>query len=117
VIHVEHGRYLAAHIPKARLVELPGDDHLVWVGDADAVLAEGEEFLTGARPAAEPDRVLATVLFTDLVRSTAKLAALGRELLSHRGLTCFRDLRRPVRAAVLDGELSPATAPKASRPC
>jgi pimeloyl-ACP methyl ester carboxylesterase len=77
VIPVEHARYLAGQIPNARLVELPGDDHLVWVGDADAVLAEVEEFRTGTRPPPEPDRVLATVLFTDLVDSTAKAAALG----------------------------------------
>jgi class 3 adenylate cyclase len=77
VIPVEHARYLAEHISNARLVELPGDDHLVWVGDAEAVLAEVEEFLTGTRSPPEPDRVLATVLFTDLVGSTAKAAALG----------------------------------------
>jgi pimeloyl-ACP methyl ester carboxylesterase len=86
VIPVEHAHYLAEHIPNARLVELPGNDHLQWVGDADAILAEVEEFLTGARSAPEPDRVLATVLFTDLVGSTAKAAALGdrrwRELLA-----------------------------------
>jgi hypothetical protein len=77
VIPLKHARYLAEHIPNARLVGLPGDDHLVWVGDAEAVLAEVEEFLTGTRPPPEPDRVLATVLFTDLVDSTAKAAALG----------------------------------------
>jgi class 3 adenylate cyclase len=84
VVHVEHGRYLAAHIPNARLVELPGPDHLVWAGDVDGVLAEAEEFLTGARSAPEPDRVLATVLFTDLVGSTAKAAALGDRLWRER---------------------------------
>jgi pimeloyl-ACP methyl ester carboxylesterase len=91
VVHVEHARYLASHIPNARLVELPGPDHLVWVGDADAVLAEVEEFLTGARSAPEPDRVLATVLFTDLVGSTAKAAALGDRLWRER-LAAYHEL-------------------------
>jgi pimeloyl-ACP methyl ester carboxylesterase len=77
IVHVEHARYLAEHIPNARLVELPGTDHIVWVGDANAVLAELEEFLTGVRPALEPDRVLATILFTDIAGSTEKVAALG----------------------------------------
>ncbi len=74
---VEEGRYIAARIPGARLVELPGADHLVWVGDADAILREIEGFLTGARRVPEADRVLATVLFTDLVDSTRRAAELG----------------------------------------
>jgi pimeloyl-ACP methyl ester carboxylesterase len=82
---VDEGRYIAAHIPGAKSVELPGDDHLVWVGDTDALIDEIETFLTGARPARESDRILATVLFTDIVDSTQQLAALGdrgwRELL------------------------------------
>ena len=69
-ISVEAGRYLAKHITGAKFVEAAGDDHLPWVGDADAVLGETEEFLTGARAVAHPDRVLATVLFTDIVDST-----------------------------------------------
>src|SRR5262249_4166811 len=60
-----------------RFVELPGEDHLPWVGDADAVLDEVEEFLTGARPSPESNRVLATVLFTDIVDSTKHAAVLG----------------------------------------
>ena len=67
---IEEGRYLAAHIPGARFVELPGADHLPWAGNQDAILDEVEEFLTGVRPVAEPNRVLATVLFTDIVAST-----------------------------------------------
>jgi pimeloyl-ACP methyl ester carboxylesterase len=75
-VPVEHGRCLAAHIPGARLVELPGDDH--WpVGDVDDVVGEIEEFLTGTRHVAEPERVLTTVLFTDIVDSTGRAAALG----------------------------------------
>jgi pimeloyl-ACP methyl ester carboxylesterase len=74
---VEGGRYLAAHIPGAQLVELPGDDHMPWVGGAEAVLAEIRAFLTGDRQPIELDRVLATVLFTDIVGSTERAAALG----------------------------------------
>ena len=76
-IPVEAGRYVAEHIPGAKFVELPGDDHLPWVGDSDAVLGEIEHFLTGSRSRPEVDRVLATVLFTDIVGSTEKLANMG----------------------------------------
>src|SRR5437867_10138041 len=76
-VSIEDGRYLARHIPGARLVELPGDDHLPWVGDQDAILDEVQEFLTGVRPAVDIDRVLATVLFTDIVASTETAAQLG----------------------------------------
>jgi class 3 adenylate cyclase len=71
------GRWIASQIPDARFVELPGGDHLFWIGDTDGVLAEIEAFLTGVRPVREPDRVLATVLFTDLVGSTDMAAQLG----------------------------------------
>ena len=74
---VEEGRWIAARIPGASFIELPGGDHLFWVGDSDAVLAEIEEFLTGVRPAPDPDRVLATVLFTDVVASTETAVRLG----------------------------------------
>jgi pimeloyl-ACP methyl ester carboxylesterase len=88
---IEEGRYLAAHIPGARFVELPGADHLPWAGNQDAILDEVEEFLTGVRPVAEPDRVLATVLFTDIVGSTEHAAELGDRhwrdvLVSHHGI-------------------------------
>ena len=76
-VNVEAGRYLAAHIPSARYVELPGPDHLWFLGDADSVLDPIQEFLTGTRGAAEVDRVLATVLFTDVVSSTRRAAELG----------------------------------------
>jgi class 3 adenylate cyclase len=69
-------KYTAGRIPGARFVELPGDDHLL-VGDQDAILAEIEEFLTGVRPSPEPDRVLATVLFMDIVGSTERAVELG----------------------------------------
>jgi pimeloyl-ACP methyl ester carboxylesterase len=71
------GRYMAEHIPHARLVTLPGDDHLVYVGDTDALVDEIEEFLTGARGGAEGDLVLAAVLFTDIVASTEQQARVG----------------------------------------
>ena len=72
-----HSRYLAEHIPGARHVELPGEDSLAVFGDTDAALEEMEEFLTGARHRREPDRVLSTVLFTDIVGSTQHAARLG----------------------------------------
>jgi len=77
LFRIEQGRHLAEHIPGATFVELPGDDHLPQYGDADAVLDEIEEFLTGTRGAAASDRVLATVLFTDIVQSTDRLVAAG----------------------------------------
>jgi class 3 adenylate cyclase len=80
VVPVHLGRELAQQISDARYVELAGDDHVPWVGDnGDAVLAEFEEFMTGRRQhhAPAPDRVLATVLFTDIVKSTERAAALG----------------------------------------
>jgi pimeloyl-ACP methyl ester carboxylesterase len=75
--NVEEGRWIAGRIPGARFVELPGSDHVPWVGDTDALVDEVEEFLTGIRRGSEPDRVLATILFTDIVDSTATAASLG----------------------------------------
>jgi pimeloyl-ACP methyl ester carboxylesterase len=77
VADVGASRYMADRIPGARMVELPGDDHLPYFGDQDSVVALTQEFLTGATPVVEPDRVLATVLFTDLVDSTRLAAGLG----------------------------------------
>jgi class 3 adenylate cyclase/alpha-beta hydrolase superfamily lysophospholipase len=76
-LRVGHGRYLAEHIPGARYVELPGEDYIFHVGDTEPMLGEIEEFLTGARSAPESDRVLATVMVTDIVGSTERAAALG----------------------------------------
>jgi pimeloyl-ACP methyl ester carboxylesterase len=73
----EHGRYLAEHIPDARYVEVPGDDHVVYLGDPDPILGEIEEFLTGTRQVEHVDRLLATMLFTDIVESTTRAAELG----------------------------------------
>jgi pimeloyl-ACP methyl ester carboxylesterase len=74
---VEHSRYLAERIPGARYVELDGTDGLFSAGDSESVLGEIEEFLTGERHVPEPDRVLATVLFTDICGSTQRAAEMG----------------------------------------
>ncbi|MEX0946183.1 MAG: adenylate/guanylate cyclase domain-containing protein [Acidimicrobiia bacterium] len=76
-VNIEEGRYIASKIPAAKLVELPGADHFFWAGDSEPLLQEIEEFVTGHRTAADPERVLATVLFTDMVGSTQMAAALG----------------------------------------
>jgi class 3 adenylate cyclase len=74
---VSHGRYIAEHIEGARFVELEGDDFLFFVGDTDPLLDAIEEFLTGELPVHDTDRVLATVLFTDIVGSTERASAIG----------------------------------------
>ena len=96
-IHIEEGRYLARHIEGARIVELDGEDHLWWVGDSAAIVSEIEQFMTGRVYVAEIDRVLATVLFTDIVDLTARAAQIGdrawRDLLDNhnnsRSIGCF----------------------------
>ena len=98
-INVEGGRYLAEHIPNARYIELPGVDHPPWVGDnADQIADVIEKFLTGSTAAVPVDRVLATVLFTDIVGSTEKAATLGdrrwRDLLDAHHATIRRNLAR-----------------------
>jgi class 3 adenylate cyclase len=77
LVNVRHGRWLAEHLPNARMLELPGPDHSIWFSADEALLGEIEEFLTGARRAPEPDRILATVLFTDIVDSTKTAAEVG----------------------------------------
>jgi class 3 adenylate cyclase len=93
-----HALYLAEHIEDAKLIELPGDDNLIFVGDSDADVDEIEEFLTGTRHAPETDRVLATVLFTDIVRSTERAAELGdqkwRDVLDSHDQAVRRQLDR-----------------------
>jgi len=76
-IRLGAGRYLAEHIPNARFVVLPGDDHLFFVGDTDALADEIEEFLTGARSGADGEVRTMTVLFTDIVASTEHQARVG----------------------------------------
>lgn len=73
----QESRYLAQHLPEAKAVEIEGPDHVPWAGDMEPFLREIEEFVTGSRPVIQPDRVLATVLFTDIVGSTERAAAIG----------------------------------------
>jgi class 3 adenylate cyclase len=98
VVNWRAGRELAAQIPDARYVELEGNDHLPWAGDSESITGEVEEFLTGARSVAEPDRVLATVMFTDIVGSTERAGDLGdarwRELLTAHHDAVRRELER-----------------------
>jgi class 3 adenylate cyclase len=93
-----HAVYLAEHISGAKLVELPGEDNLIFVGNSDADLDEINEFLTGTRHAPRADRVLLTVLFTDIVGSTERAAELGdrrwRDLLDAHDRTVRRQLER-----------------------
>ena len=74
---IEHARNMAATIPNARMVELPGKDHFVWLEESGTVLSEIRNFVHAAQEPVEADRVLATVLFTDIVNSTQQAAALG----------------------------------------
>ncbi|MGH7303115.1 MAG: adenylate/guanylate cyclase domain-containing protein, partial [Candidatus Rokuibacteriota bacterium] len=84
-VPIGHGRYLAEHIPGAKFVELPGEDHTPFFGTGETIVDEIEEFLTGVRPDHESDydRVLATILFTDIVSSTERAAALGDQRWRH----------------------------------
>jgi len=99
-VNVEHGRYLARHIKGAKYVELPGIDHQPWVGDANSILGEIETFLTGGRREIEPDldRVLATVLFTDIVGATTRVVELGdrawKDILAQHHLLVREQIRR-----------------------
>jgi class 3 adenylate cyclase len=98
ICHVGNARFLAANIPGARYVELPGNTHVPWAGTDTDVLDEIREFVTGVREAPEPDRVLATVLFTDIVGSTERATELGdrrwRELLVAHHAAVRRQLER-----------------------
>ena len=97
-IKVEHSRYIAERIPGARYVELEGPDNMFAVGDSEAILGELEEFLTGTRHEREPDRMLATVMFTDIVDSTQRAADMGdrhwRDLLERHDQLFRRALER-----------------------
>ena len=90
--------FLVEQIPGAKIVALGGVDHLPWAGDAEELVGEVEEFVTGVRRGPEPDRVLATILFTDIVRSTEIAARLGdsawRELLERHHALVRRQLDR-----------------------
>jgi class 3 adenylate cyclase len=93
-----HARYLAEHIADAKLVEVPGEDNLMCVGDFDPEVEEIEEFLTGTRHAPDSDRVLATLLFTDIVGSTERAAEMGdkdwRDLLDRHDQVVRRQIER-----------------------
>ena len=134
IVPVRQGRFLAEQIPDARFVALEGIDHLAWTGDLDMLLDEVEEFLTGSRRAHEPERALATVLFTDIVGSTELAARFGdrawrdllerhdavvrRQLAVHRGrevktmgdgfLATFDGPARAIRCATAIEEAMPA---------
>lgn len=90
--------WMAGQIPGAKYVELPGSDHLLYVGDSDRVIDEVEEFLTGSRRAVEIDRVLATVMFTDIVDSTQRASTMGdrawRDLLDAQNDALRHELTR-----------------------
>ena len=96
IVPVEHGRHLAQHIPGARYIELPGDDHLTIREGDHRVFDDIEEFLTGTRPEPEIDRVLKTVLFTDIVKSTERAVSMGdrrwHELLDAHDAAVRREL-------------------------
>lgn len=97
-VPIGHGRYLAEHIQGAKFVELPGADTLYWVGDSTRIIDEIEEFVTGARSGAVTERMLTTIVFTDIVGSTARAAELGddrwRDLLDNHDSTVRRELER-----------------------
>jgi class 3 adenylate cyclase len=98
LVNVGNARYAAEHIPDARLIEQRGDDHFPWLGDADGVLDAIEEFVTGSRHRVDEDRILATVLFTDIVESTSRAAEIGdrrwRELLDAHDEIATREVAR-----------------------
>jgi len=97
-VNINHGRYLAEHIPHAKFIEVPGGDAFLFMEGAEEVLGHIEEFLTGTRGSAEADYVLATVLFTDIVGSTERAAALGdrrwRDLLERHHGAVRKELHR-----------------------
>jgi pimeloyl-ACP methyl ester carboxylesterase len=98
LVEVGHSRYMAERIPGAKFVELPGEDHWPWAGDAERVAAETQELVTGARGVPEPERVLTTILFTDIVGSTERASRLGdrrwRELFEDHQALARRELAR-----------------------
>src|SRR4051794_40428692 len=98
IFRVGHGRYLAEHIPDAKYVELEGADHLYWTGDCELMLDEIEEFLTGVRTGLSAGPILATIMFTDIVSSTARLAEVGdsqwRNVIERQEMAARHQLQR-----------------------
>ncbi|OBI42903.1 adenylate/guanylate cyclase domain-containing protein [Mycobacterium sp. E796] len=120
-IPADNGRYLAEHIAGSRYVELPGEDSLYWVGDAGAMLAEIEEFLTGVRGGSDSERVLTTIVFTDIVGATLRAAELGdqrwRDLLDRHDSAVRREITRfggTERNRAGDGFLATFASPSAA---
>ena len=110
-VDVSHSRYMAEHIPGARYVELPGSDHLPWIGDTEPIVAEIQELVTGTRPEPEPDRVVATVMFVDAPhavevaavrsgspRSSQPVARFRGDMLAARGDSLGASFDGPARA-------------------
>ena len=93
LVPIAHGRLLADRIPGARMIELSGSDHAIWTEDVDVIVGEIEQLLTGCRATPEPDRVLATILFTDIVDSTRRAAEVG-DAAWHRLLEQHNELVR-----------------------
>jgi class 3 adenylate cyclase len=121
---VANGRYIAEHIPGAHFVELPGDDALYWVGDTAPMLDEIEEFVTGVRGSFGAERVLTTIMFTDIVGSTERAALLGdgrwRDLLDNHDTIVRHEIDRfggrEVNTAG-DGFVATFTSPSAAIAC
>jgi class 3 adenylate cyclase len=121
---VGHGLYLAEHIAGSRFVELQGDDALYWVGDTGLMLDEIEEFITGVRGGSDTERVLTTIVFTDIVGSTERAALLGddrwRDLLDNHDTIVRHELQRfggrEVNTAG-DGFVATFTSPSAALAC
>jgi hypothetical protein len=118
-VRAAHGRYLAEHIPEARYVELTGRDYLYCFGETDQLLDEVHEFLTGVREPSTPDRVLATVMFTDIVGSTERLQAVGdrrwRDLLQPHHSIVRQQLQR-FRGREIDTAGDGSSQPSTGRP-
>jgi class 3 adenylate cyclase len=117
----ENGRFLAEHIAGSRYVQLPGEDSLYWVGDTAPILDEIEEFITGVRGGSDVERVLSTIVFTDIVGSTERAAALGdqrwRDLLDQHDTLVRREIRRfagSERNRAGDGFLATFVSPSAA---
>ncbi|OCB30258.1 cyclase [Mycobacterium malmoense] len=121
---VAHAHYLAERIPGSRLVELPGGDALYWVGDTAPVLDEIEEFITGVRGASDAERLLTTIVFTDIVGSTERAALLGdhrwRDLLDNHDTLVRHELQRFAGREVNtagDGFVATFSSPSAAIAC
>ncbi|MBW0012032.1 adenylate/guanylate cyclase domain-containing protein [Mycobacterium sp.] len=121
---VEHSQYMAERITGSRLVELPGEDALYWVGDTAPMLDEIEEFITGVRGASDAERLLTTIVFTDIVGSTERAALLGddrwRDLLDNHDTIIRHELQRFAGREVNtagDGFVATFTSPSAALAC